>query len=71
MNRSQFVSLILSFALLGPLFSWSPSSAEEVEDQEGGYGDHSNIKVINFTKEAMEGGKGEKTSQQEGGELPP
>ncbi len=34
MNRSQFVSLILSFALLGPLFSWSPSSAEEVEDQE-------------------------------------
>ena len=34
MNRSQFVSLILSFALLGVLFSWSPSSAEEVEDQE-------------------------------------
>ena len=41
---------------------------EEVEDQEGGYGDHSNIKVINFTKEAMEGGKeNKKTSKQEGG----
>ena len=41
---------------------------EEAEDQEGGYGDHSNIKVINFTKEAMEGGKDNKTSKQEGGE---
>ena len=43
---------------------------EEAEDQEGGYGDQSNIKVINFTKEAMEGGKGNKTSKQDGGELP-
>ena len=42
-------------------------SKEEAEDQEGGYGDHSNIKVINFTKEAMEGGKEDKTSKQEGG----
>ena len=41
---------------------------EEVKGQEGGYGDHSNIKVINFTKEAMEGGKDNKTSKQEGGE---
>ena len=42
---------------------------EEVEDQEGGYGDHSNIKVINFTKEAMEGGKEEKkTLKQVGGD---
>ena len=36
---------------------------EEAEDQEGGYGDQSNIKVINFTKEAMEGGKDNKTSK--------
>ena len=43
---------------------------EEAEDQEGGYGDQSNIKVINFTKEAMEGGKDNKTSKQDGGELP-
>ena len=41
---------------------------EEVKGQEGGYGDYSNIKVINFTKEAMEGGKDNKTSKQEGGE---
>ena len=34
MNRSQFASLILSFAILGVLFSWAPTSAEEVEDQE-------------------------------------
>ncbi len=34
MNRSQFASLILSFAMLGVLFFWTPSSAEQVEDQE-------------------------------------
>ncbi|MDP6592141.1 MAG: hypothetical protein QGH48_03405 [Candidatus Poseidoniia archaeon] len=34
MNRSQFVSLILSFAFLGVLITWTPTTAEEVEDQE-------------------------------------
>jgi len=33
-NRSQFVSLILSFAFLGVLITWTPTTAEEVEDQE-------------------------------------
>lgn len=34
MNRGQFTSLILTFALLSLLLPWTPSSAEEVEDQE-------------------------------------
>ncbi len=34
MNRSQIVSLILSFAFLGLLIVWTPTLAEEVEAQE-------------------------------------
>ena len=34
MNSSQLVSLIMSFALLGVLIVWTPTSAEELDGQE-------------------------------------